>query len=130
MNKVVRDCCSVVFQFFHCPRIVLCVGYLWRYFLPAKEKSEISKQHQMQHRFSSAADADVDAAECQVKLLFPRSLMKMTDAAMHRHGSAASLVLAVVSLALITILSVWKLNQFQYKLIHETGGAMFYGKWP
>lgn len=39
------------------------------------------------------------------------------------------MVLTAVGLALITILSVWKLKQFKYKVIHETGGAMFYGKW-
>lgn len=37
-------------------------------------------------------------------------------------------LLAAIGLALVTILSVWKLKQFKYKLIHETGGAMFYGK--
>lgn len=52
----------------------------------------------------------------------------MTGAVKHRRDSAASLVLAVIGLALITILSVWKLKQFKYKLVHETGVAMFYGK--
>ncbi|XP_070842025.1 sodium/hydrogen exchanger 9-like [Chaetodon trifascialis] len=51
----------------------------------------------------------------------------MTGAVKHRRDSAASLVLAVIGLALITILSVWKLKQLKYRLIHETGGAMFYG---
>ncbi|XP_044032228.1 sodium/hydrogen exchanger 9-like isoform X1 [Siniperca chuatsi] len=45
----------------------------------------------------------------------------------HRQDSAALLVLAAIGLALITILSVWKLKQFKYRLINETGGAMFYG---
>ncbi|KAK2886547.1 hypothetical protein Q8A73_020493 [Channa argus] len=45
-----------------------------------------------------------------------------------RHNSSASLVLlSAISLALLTILSVWKLKQFKYRLIHETGGAMLYG---
>lgn len=54
--------------------------------------------------------------------------LKMTGAVKHSQGSAASLVLAAIGLALITILSVWKLKQFKYRLVHETGGAMFYGK--
>uniref|UniRef100_A0A096MI91 Sodium/hydrogen exchanger n=1 Tax=Poecilia formosa TaxID=48698 RepID=A0A096MI91_POEFO len=33
----------------------------------------------------------------------------------------------LVCLALITIISVWKLKQFKYRLINEAGGAMFYG---
>uniref|UniRef100_A0A8C6LR32 Sodium/hydrogen exchanger n=1 Tax=Nothobranchius furzeri TaxID=105023 RepID=A0A8C6LR32_NOTFU len=45
----------------------------------------------------------------------------------HTQDSAALFVLAAVSLALITILSVWKLKNFRYRLINETGGAMFYG---
>ncbi|XP_018529277.1 sodium/hydrogen exchanger 9 [Lates calcarifer] len=45
----------------------------------------------------------------------------------HRQDNAALLALAAVSLGLITILSVWKLKQFKYGLINETGGAMFYG---
>uniref|UniRef100_A0A3Q3FTQ8 Solute carrier family 9 member A9 n=1 Tax=Kryptolebias marmoratus TaxID=37003 RepID=A0A3Q3FTQ8_KRYMA len=53
----------------------------------------------------------------------------MSAAARHRPDSAALFVLAAVSLALLTILSVWKLKQFKYRLINETGGAMFYGKW-
>ncbi|XP_031705811.1 sodium/hydrogen exchanger 9-like [Anarrhichthys ocellatus] len=40
---------------------------------------------------------------------------------------SALLILAAVGLALLTILSVWKLKQFKYRLITETGGAMFYG---
>ncbi|XP_068565982.1 sodium/hydrogen exchanger 9-like [Cebidichthys violaceus] len=40
---------------------------------------------------------------------------------------SALLILAAVGLALLTILSVWKLNQFKYRLISATGGAMFYG---
>lgn len=56
------------------------------------------------------------------------SYLKMTGAVKHRQGSEASLVLAAIGLALITILSVWKLKQFKYRLVHENGGAMFYGK--
>uniref|UniRef100_A0A8C7X9M2 Solute carrier family 9 member A9 n=1 Tax=Oryzias sinensis TaxID=183150 RepID=A0A8C7X9M2_9TELE len=41
--------------------------------------------------------------------------------------NASLLVLAAISLALLTILSVWKLKQFKYRLVNETGGAMFYG---
>ncbi|XP_023805856.2 sodium/hydrogen exchanger 9 [Oryzias latipes] len=44
-----------------------------------------------------------------------------------RQENASLLVLAAISLALITILSVWKLKQFKYRLVNETGGAMFYG---
>ncbi|KAK9527682.1 hypothetical protein VZT92_014222 [Zoarces viviparus] len=40
---------------------------------------------------------------------------------------SALLILAAVGLALLTILSVWKLKQFKYRLVTETGGAMFYG---
>uniref|UniRef100_A0A3Q3W0M1 Cation/H+ exchanger transmembrane domain-containing protein n=1 Tax=Mola mola TaxID=94237 RepID=A0A3Q3W0M1_MOLML len=43
--------------------------------------------------------------------------------------SSASLVFTAVGLALISILSVWKLKQFKYRFAHETGGAMFYGKY-
>uniref|UniRef100_UPI0037E7373E sodium/hydrogen exchanger 9-like n=1 Tax=Semicossyphus pulcher TaxID=241346 RepID=UPI0037E7373E len=50
----------------------------------------------------------------------------MTGAMRHRQDNAA-LLLAAVGLALLTILSVWKLKQFKYTLVHETGGAMFYG---
>ncbi|TMS16895.1 Sodium/hydrogen exchanger 9 [Larimichthys crocea] len=44
-----------------------------------------------------------------------------------KQNYAASLVLAAIGLALMTILSVWKLRQFKYRLVHETGGAMFLG---
>nr|WRO44057.1 sodium/hydrogen exchanger 9 [Rachycentron canadum] len=44
-----------------------------------------------------------------------------------RQDNALLVVLAAVSLGLITILSVWKLKQFKYRLINETGGALFYG---
>ncbi|XP_054478542.1 sodium/hydrogen exchanger 9-like [Anoplopoma fimbria] len=40
---------------------------------------------------------------------------------------SAWLMLAAIGLALVTLLSVWKLKQFKYRLISETGGAMFYG---
>ncbi|XP_034416460.1 sodium/hydrogen exchanger 9-like isoform X1 [Cyclopterus lumpus] len=50
----------------------------------------------------------------------------MSGTAMQKQDSAV-LILAVVGLALVTILSVWKLKQFKYRLITETGGAMFYG---
>lgn len=46
----------------------------------------------------------------------------------HRQDSAVLLVLAAIGLALTTILSVWKLKKFKYRLINETGGAVFYGK--
>lgn len=53
----------------------------------------------------------------------------MSDTVKERQDNVALLVLlAAIGLALITILSVWKLKQFKYKLVHETGGAMFYGK--
>ncbi|KAI3355302.1 hypothetical protein L3Q82_018154 [Scortum barcoo] len=45
----------------------------------------------------------------------------------HRQDRAPLLVLATVGLALVTILSVWRLKQFRFRLINETGGAMFYG---
>ncbi|XP_022622803.1 sodium/hydrogen exchanger 9-like [Seriola dumerili] len=51
----------------------------------------------------------------------------MSSTVGHGQDTAAVLVLAAVSLALLTILSVWKLKQFKYRLINETGGAMFYG---
>ncbi|XP_028288236.1 sodium/hydrogen exchanger 9-like [Parambassis ranga] len=51
----------------------------------------------------------------------------MSTSVKHGEGSAVLLVFAAVSVALITILSVWKLKHFKYKLINETGGAMFYG---
>lgn len=45
-----------------------------------------------------------------------------------RQDNTALLVLVSTGLALVTILSVWKMKQFKYRLIRETGGAMFYGK--
>ncbi|XP_061569794.1 sodium/hydrogen exchanger 9-like [Cololabis saira] len=51
----------------------------------------------------------------------------MLDTMKLRHDRAALYVLAATGLALITILSVWKLKQFKYRLITESGGAMFYG---
>nr|AXV43384.1 sodium/hydrogen exchanger 9 [Lateolabrax maculatus] len=50
----------------------------------------------------------------------------MTGAGQRAPNTAASLALPV-GLALLTILSVWRLKQFKYRLINETGGAMFYG---
>uniref|UniRef100_A0A667YLK7 Sodium/hydrogen exchanger n=1 Tax=Myripristis murdjan TaxID=586833 RepID=A0A667YLK7_9TELE len=50
----------------------------------------------------------------------------MSEFVKHRQDSAA--VLAVVGLIIVTILSVWKLKQFKYRLIHETGVAIFFGK--
>ncbi|XP_030253489.1 sodium/hydrogen exchanger 9-like [Sparus aurata] len=44
-----------------------------------------------------------------------------------RQDNTALLVLVSTGLALVTILSVWKMKQFKYRLIRETGGAMFYG---
>lgn len=52
----------------------------------------------------------------------------MTGTVTPRQNSVALMILAAICLALITILTVWKLKQFKYVLINETGGAMFYGK--
>uniref|UniRef100_A0A3Q2TH92 Sodium/hydrogen exchanger n=1 Tax=Fundulus heteroclitus TaxID=8078 RepID=A0A3Q2TH92_FUNHE len=54
----------------------------------------------------------------------------MSNSARDRQDGAALFVLSAVTLALMTILSVWKLKQFKYRLINEAGGAMFYGKQP
>lgn len=62
-----------------------------------------------------------------IRKVWPQAL-KMTAAMKPKQNYAASLVLAAIGLALITILSVWKLKQFKYRLVHETGGAMFFGK--
>ncbi|KAM4543949.1 sodium/hydrogen exchanger 9-like [Fundulus diaphanus] len=51
----------------------------------------------------------------------------MSNSARDRQDGAALFVLSAVTLALMTILSVWKLKQFKYRLINEAGGAMFYG---
>ncbi|XP_035474851.2 sodium/hydrogen exchanger 9 isoform X2 [Scophthalmus maximus] len=51
----------------------------------------------------------------------------MSDSVSLSHDSGALLALAAVSLGLITILSVWKLKQFKYGIVTETGGALFYG---
>ncbi|XP_068438021.1 sodium/hydrogen exchanger 9-like [Clinocottus analis] len=50
----------------------------------------------------------------------------MSISTMQKQDSALLILVAVI-LALVTILSVWKLKQFKYRLITETGGAMFYG---
>ncbi|XP_078136263.1 sodium/hydrogen exchanger 9-like [Sander vitreus] len=44
-----------------------------------------------------------------------------------KQDKSAKLGLAAICLTLLTILSVWKLKRFKYRLINETGGAMFYG---
>ncbi|KAM4718233.1 sodium/hydrogen exchanger 9-like [Anableps anableps] len=51
----------------------------------------------------------------------------MSNTMRGRQDSAALFVFSAVCLALITILSVWKLKQLKYRLINEAGGAMFYG---
>ncbi|XP_053198383.1 sodium/hydrogen exchanger 9-like [Scomber japonicus] len=51
----------------------------------------------------------------------------MTCTAIQRQDSATLMVLAAIFMALITIFTAWKLKQFKYILINETGGAMFYG---
>ncbi|XP_039982664.1 sodium/hydrogen exchanger 9-like [Xiphias gladius] len=51
----------------------------------------------------------------------------MSGTVSHRQENSALLVFSAVSLGLLTILSVWKLKQFKYGLINETGCAMFYG---
>ncbi|XP_037613133.1 sodium/hydrogen exchanger 9-like isoform X1 [Sebastes umbrosus] len=51
----------------------------------------------------------------------------MSGTAKLRQDSATLFSLVAIGLALVTILSVWKLKQFKYRLINETGGAMFYG---
>ncbi|XP_013868848.1 sodium/hydrogen exchanger 9 isoform X2 [Austrofundulus limnaeus] len=51
----------------------------------------------------------------------------MSSTERQRQQSAALFVLAAVSLAILTILAVWKLKQFKYRLINETGGALFFG---
>uniref|UniRef100_A0A3B4TP29 Solute carrier family 9 member A9 n=1 Tax=Seriola dumerili TaxID=41447 RepID=A0A3B4TP29_SERDU len=58
------------------------------------------------------------------KATFFRKIMSSTVG--HGQDTAAVLVLAAVSLALLTILSVWKLKQFKYRLINETGGKRFF----
>uniref|UniRef100_A0A3B4YME2 Sodium/hydrogen exchanger 9-like n=1 Tax=Seriola lalandi dorsalis TaxID=1841481 RepID=A0A3B4YME2_SERLL len=55
-----------------------------------------------------------------------RNRRAMSSTVGHRQDTAAVLVLAAVSLALLTILSVWKLKQFKYRLINETGGKRFF----
>lgn len=68
----------------------------------------------------------------QVKQLFPKTLtwtLKMSGTVKRKQDNAALLtLLAAISLALVTILSVWKLKTFKYRPINETGGAMLYGK--
>ncbi|XP_028425544.1 sodium/hydrogen exchanger 9 isoform X1 [Perca flavescens] len=44
-----------------------------------------------------------------------------------KQDKSAKLGLVAIGLTLVTILSVWKLKRFKYRLINETGGAMFYG---
>ncbi|XP_034717907.1 sodium/hydrogen exchanger 9-like isoform X1 [Etheostoma cragini] len=44
-----------------------------------------------------------------------------------KQDKSSKLGLAVIGLTLVTILTVWKLKRFKYRLINETGGAMFYG---
>ncbi|XP_040922166.1 sodium/hydrogen exchanger 9-like [Toxotes jaculatrix] len=51
----------------------------------------------------------------------------MSATVSQRQDNAALLVLAAVSVGLLTILTVWKLRQFKYGLINESAGAMFYG---
>ncbi|KAL4001120.1 multiple PDZ domain protein [Sarotherodon galilaeus] len=51
----------------------------------------------------------------------------MSGAVQQKQDNVALPVFAAVTLALITILSVWKLKQFKYKLVNEAGVAMFYG---
>ncbi|XP_008290940.1 sodium/hydrogen exchanger 9 isoform X1 [Stegastes partitus] len=51
----------------------------------------------------------------------------MSASVKHKQDNAALLFLAALSLALLTVLTVWKLKQFKYRLINETGAAMFYG---
>ncbi|XP_051796344.1 sodium/hydrogen exchanger 9-like [Acanthochromis polyacanthus] len=51
----------------------------------------------------------------------------MSASVKHKQDDTALLVLAALSLALLTMLSVWKLKQFKYRLINEAGAAMLYG---
>ncbi|XP_015237211.1 PREDICTED: sodium/hydrogen exchanger 9-like, partial [Cyprinodon variegatus] len=51
----------------------------------------------------------------------------MSKTIKERQDNSALFVLSAVALALITILTVWRLKQFKYRVINETGGAMFYG---
>lgn len=51
----------------------------------------------------------------------------MSGAMQQKQDNVALPVFAAVTLALITILSMWKLKQFKYKLVNEAGVAMFYG---
>ncbi|CAG5896018.1 unnamed protein product [Menidia menidia] len=48
----------------------------------------------------------------------------MSGPVMHGQDSAALFALAAISSALLTILSVWKLKQFKYKIINESGGML------
>uniref|UniRef100_A0A3Q1GHP5 Solute carrier family 9 member A9 n=1 Tax=Acanthochromis polyacanthus TaxID=80966 RepID=A0A3Q1GHP5_9TELE len=47
--------------------------------------------------------------------------LKMSASVKHKQDDTALLVLAALSLALLTMLSVWKLKQFKYRLINEAG---------
>ncbi|KAM6970827.1 sodium/hydrogen exchanger 9-like isoform 1-T1 [Tautogolabrus adspersus] len=51
----------------------------------------------------------------------------MASSVKQRHDNTALVMLAAAGMALITIVSVWKLRQFRHKAVHETGGAMFVG---
>ncbi|XP_030612879.1 sodium/hydrogen exchanger 9-like [Archocentrus centrarchus] len=51
----------------------------------------------------------------------------MSGTLQQKQDNAALLVLAAITLALVTILTVWKLKQFKYRLVNEAGVAMFYG---
>ncbi|XP_034003232.1 LOW QUALITY PROTEIN: sodium/hydrogen exchanger 9-like [Trematomus bernacchii] len=44
-----------------------------------------------------------------------------------RQENTTLILLSATSLALLTILTVWKSKQCKYRLLNETGGAMFYG---
>ncbi|XP_010780351.1 sodium/hydrogen exchanger 9-like [Notothenia coriiceps] len=44
-----------------------------------------------------------------------------------RQENTTLILLSAASLALLTILTVWKSKRCKYRLLNETGGAMFYG---
>uniref|UniRef100_A0A3Q2FXK7 Solute carrier family 9 member A9 n=1 Tax=Cyprinodon variegatus TaxID=28743 RepID=A0A3Q2FXK7_CYPVA len=51
--------------------------------------------------------------------------VKMSKTIKERQDNSALFVLSAVALALITILTVWRLKQFKYRVINETGASIW-----